>query len=208
MRGVIATGAASIPTALVEKARAIPQMEGADLVKDVTCADAYDFEPSLADTVARSELRRAAAAPRQAAAARRRLRLRHQDQHPAPPRRARLRGARVPGVDAGRRRCWPWKPDGIFLSNGPGDPAAVTYAIDNVSELVDSRRADRSASASATSCSGLALGAQDLQAEVRPPRRQSSGQAARVRRRSRSPRRTTASPSIPTRCRPTSRSRT
>jgi carbamoyl-phosphate synthase small subunit len=28
------------------------------------------------------------------------------------------------------------KPDGIFLSNGPGDPAAVTYAIDTLKELV------------------------------------------------------------------------
>ena len=30
-----------------------------------------------------------------------------------------------------------WQPDGVFLSNGPGDPAAVTYAVDNVRELVD-----------------------------------------------------------------------
>ena len=36
MRGVIATGQVD-PAELVEKARAIPQMEGADLVKDVTC---------------------------------------------------------------------------------------------------------------------------------------------------------------------------
>ena len=28
------------------------------------------------------------------------------------------------------------KPDGIFLSNGPGDPDAVTYAIDNVAKIV------------------------------------------------------------------------
>jgi len=28
------------------------------------------------------------------------------------------------------------KPDGVFLSNGPGDPAAVTYAIDAVRNLV------------------------------------------------------------------------
>ena len=28
------------------------------------------------------------------------------------------------------------KPDGVFLSNGPGDPAAVTYAIDNVKKLL------------------------------------------------------------------------
>jgi carbamoyl-phosphate synthase small subunit len=30
------------------------------------------------------------------------------------------------------------KPDGVFLSNGPGDPAAVTYAIDNTRRLVGS----------------------------------------------------------------------
>jgi carbamoyl-phosphate synthase small subunit len=28
------------------------------------------------------------------------------------------------------------KPDGIFLSNGPGDPAAVTYAIENLKQLI------------------------------------------------------------------------
>jgi len=28
------------------------------------------------------------------------------------------------------------KPDGVFLSNGPGDPAAVTYAIENTRKLV------------------------------------------------------------------------
>ena len=29
-----------------------------------------------------------------------------------------------------------WGPDGIFLSNGPGDPAIVTYAIENVRNLL------------------------------------------------------------------------
>jgi carbamoyl-phosphate synthase small subunit len=28
------------------------------------------------------------------------------------------------------------KPDGIFLSNGPGDPAPVTYAVETVKELL------------------------------------------------------------------------
>jgi len=28
------------------------------------------------------------------------------------------------------------KPDGVFLSNGPGDPAAVTYAIENIKRLL------------------------------------------------------------------------
>jgi carbamoyl-phosphate synthase small subunit len=31
------------------------------------------------------------------------------------------------------------KPDGIFVSNGPGDPAAVTYAVDTVRELLGKR---------------------------------------------------------------------
>jgi carbamoyl-phosphate synthase small subunit len=30
-------------------------------------------------------------------------------------------------------------PDGIFLSNGPGDPAAVTYAVKTVQELLGKR---------------------------------------------------------------------
>ena len=30
------------------------------------------------------------------------------------------------------------KPDGVFLSNGPGDPAAVTYAIANTRRLIES----------------------------------------------------------------------
>ncbi len=30
-----------------------------------------------------------------------------------------------------------WKPDGYFLSNGPGDPAAMQYAVDTVKEIID-----------------------------------------------------------------------
>ena len=32
------------------------------------------------------------------------------------------------------------KPDGVFLSNGPADPAAVTYAIENIRKLLDFSR--------------------------------------------------------------------
>src|ERR671920_148964 len=42
MRGIIATGQVD-PTELVEKARAIPKMEGADLVKDVTCQQPFEW---------------------------------------------------------------------------------------------------------------------------------------------------------------------
>ena len=30
-----------------------------------------------------------------------------------------------------------WKPDGYFLSNGPGDPAAMTYAVDTVKQILE-----------------------------------------------------------------------
>src|SRR5438477_9819570 len=43
MRGVIATGSALDPKALIERARSIPQMEGSDLVKDVTTDTAFDW---------------------------------------------------------------------------------------------------------------------------------------------------------------------
>ncbi len=32
------------------------------------------------------------------------------------------------------------KPDGVFLSNGPGDPAGVPYAVDTVKELISNNR--------------------------------------------------------------------
>ena len=135
MRGVIATGSVA-PAELVERARRVPHMAGSDLVKDVTTAEAYDFETSLADAVADTSFGL------------------------APPRRAK-RTLKVAAYDYGiktnilRRlaahncqvRVFPastpasevlaWEPDGIFLSNGPGDPAAVTYAVDNVKQLID-----------------------------------------------------------------------
>jgi carbamoyl-phosphate synthase small subunit len=47
-------------------------------------------------------------------------------------------GCRVTVVPANTnaRAILAFKPDGVFLSNGPGDPAAVTYAIDTIKKLV------------------------------------------------------------------------
>jgi carbamoyl-phosphate synthase small subunit len=45
------------------------------------------------------------------------------------------------------------KPDGVFLSNGPGDPEPCDYAIAAIRELLEqAAHARPSASASATSC--------------------------------------------------------
>jgi len=136
MRGIIATGAVD-PAALVEKARAIAHMEGSDLVKDVTCAEAYDFETSLADAVTEASygvppLRRAKR-PLRVAAYDYGIKLNILRRLAAHGCKVRVFPASTPASEV-----MAWQPDGIFLSNGPGDPAAVTYAIDNIKEIAKS----------------------------------------------------------------------
>jgi carbamoyl-phosphate synthase small subunit len=138
MRGVIATGDVSTGD-LVKQARAIPSMEGTDLVKEVTCEAPFQWPGDIAGM--------AAEAPRELALA---------------PQTKALRRLRVGAYDFGikwniLRRLTTYgcdvqvfpastpasdvlaaNVDGIFLSNGPGDPAAVEYAIENTRELVKS----------------------------------------------------------------------
>ena len=135
MRGVIATGAALDPQALVEKARAVPPMEGTDLVREVTCRAPYDFSLSLADAVAAASFavtpEKPASRPLKVAAYDYGIKtniLRRLVAHGC---QVRVFPAATPAAD-----LLAWEPDGIFLSNGPGDPAAVGYAIDNVKALV------------------------------------------------------------------------
>lgn len=33
-----------------------------------------------------------------------------------------------------------WNPDGFFISNGPGDPSAMPYAVENVSQMVETAK--------------------------------------------------------------------
>ncbi|MDP3719853.1 MAG: glutamine-hydrolyzing carbamoyl-phosphate synthase small subunit [Acidobacteriota bacterium] len=135
MRGIIATGSAD-PAVLVERARQVPHMEGSDLVKDVTTPEAYDFATSLADAVTDASfgvepLRRAKRTLRVAAydyGIKTNI-LRRLAAHGC---QVRVFPASTPAAEV-----MAWKPDGIFLSNGPGDPAAVTYAVDNIKELAE-----------------------------------------------------------------------
>ena len=52
------------------------------------------------------------------------------------------RGARVTVVPASfsAKKVLNMRPDGVFLSNGPGDPAACDYAIEAIGEILDSTR--------------------------------------------------------------------
>jgi carbamoyl-phosphate synthase small subunit len=138
MRGVIGTGTVD-PEALVAKARAIPRMEGADLVKDVTCDRAFAWSERASGEVEQHEF---GIAPVRRASRRitvaaydfgvkfnilRRLAEYGCDVQVFP--------ATAPASD-----LLAVNPDGIFLSNGPGDPAALGYAIDNVKTLVEAER--------------------------------------------------------------------
>ena len=59
MRGVVMTGSQLDPNALVDKARAIPKMEGSDLVKGVTTVKAFDFAADHKDDFAKTPGRKA-----------------------------------------------------------------------------------------------------------------------------------------------------
>jgi carbamoyl-phosphate synthase small subunit len=140
MRGVIATGQVD-PDELVAKARAIPKMEGSDLVRGVTCDSPYAWReraPSAGDA---DHAEFGLPTPRRAS---RRLRVAAYDFGVKWNilRRLDAYGCDVQVFPAGAPAgdLLASNPDGIFLSNGPGDPAALTYAIDNVRQLVDTDR--------------------------------------------------------------------
>jgi carbamoyl-phosphate synthase small subunit len=127
MRACLATGDWSDED-LVEKARAFPGLVGRDLVREVTCAAPYDWPPSP---------------------------------HPSPSGRgSKGEGHFVVAYDFGIKRSilkcladagcsvkvvpasttaedvLAAGPDGVFLSNGPGDPAGVPYAYGEVRKLL------------------------------------------------------------------------
>jgi carbamoyl-phosphate synthase small subunit len=134
MRGIVATGDVD-PRALVVRAQALPLMEGSDLVLGVTCERPFDWTPAVPLTG---------------------------DEFAPPPQSRPRRTLRVAAYDYGMKwnilrrfaayhcevRVFPATapasdllaagPDGVFLSNGPGDPAVLSYAIDNAKQLVDS----------------------------------------------------------------------
>ncbi len=133
-RGIISTEEAD-PAELVERARRIPSMEGADLASTVTCAAPYDVEPS---TLTMPELKGREPARR----SKRLLKVAAID---FGLKRNILRSlvasgcaVRVFPAATQAREILDFGPDGVFLSNGPGDPAAVGYAIETVRELAGS----------------------------------------------------------------------
>jgi carbamoyl-phosphate synthase small subunit len=129
-QGVLST-VESDPKVLVERAKKSIGLVGRDLVREVTCKEPYIWEnggPSLGEKpiekiagekefsvvaydfgIKRNILRRLTEA-----------------------------GCRVRVIPASTtaEEALAFKPDGVFLSNGPGDPEGVPYAVENVQRLI------------------------------------------------------------------------
>ena len=127
---------------------------------------------------------------------RRRDRLRDEAQHRAAAERARAAASRSSRRPRRPSEILARRPDGIFLSNGPGDPAALAGPIRTIERLIE-RASRSSASASATSSSASRSAATTFKLKFGHRGANHPGRGPRARAPSRSRRRTTASPSTP-----------
>jgi len=140
--GVISTADENLDE-LIAKAKASPGLIGLDLVKNVTCAEAYDWNEGMWELSGGYKKRDGSKAGRR----------RGKGSFAAPSyfvvaydfgikynilRNLAESGCRVKVVPASMQaeEVLALNPDGIFLSNGPGDPDAVPYAKDNVQKLI------------------------------------------------------------------------
>lgn len=126
MRGIISTKETN-SNALIERARSIESMEGLDLTDKVTCAARYTWErkeePFTLPQMPSKKRYKVAA-------------------YDFGIKRNILRRLADYGCDVtvfpaqtSAEEVLEFQPDGIFLSNGPGDPAATTYAISTIQKL-------------------------------------------------------------------------
>jgi len=118
------------PSSLVAKARATPSTDGRDLASVVTCSAPYDWNERFAASY--PELYPEWRGPRLRCVA-----------FDFGAKRNILRSLVHTGFDVtvvpaqtSAADVLALAPDGVFLSNGPGDPAACTYAIDAARELI------------------------------------------------------------------------
>jgi carbamoyl-phosphate synthase small subunit len=125
------------PASLLRKTREQPIMVGQDLVRQVTCREGYPWQhPSFDIFPAKKRKSRTANAKKESLPFKviafdfgiKHSILRLLADH----------GCELTVVPAttGANQILSLNPDGIFLSNGPGDPEPVTYAIDTVRQLL------------------------------------------------------------------------
>ncbi|MBK9125047.1 MAG: glutamine-hydrolyzing carbamoyl-phosphate synthase small subunit [Chloroflexi bacterium] len=132
MRAAIAHGeVAGDPQALIEMARQSPDMSGANLVDDVTCEEPYNWNQASDGSWYMGAVRNQTDGGPLIVAYD--LGIKHNILRMLTDRGLRVRvvPAQTPASEVLAQQ-----PAGVFLSNGPGDPAAVDYAIDNVRGLL------------------------------------------------------------------------
>lgn len=132
MKAAISTGGTPAE-ALLEIARAWPGLDGRDMVREVTCAEPYHWAGDAGDKwVPMVGAGLGSARPYHVVlydfGAKRNI-ARHLAAH----------GAQVTIVpaDTTAEQTLALKPDGVMLSNGPGDPAGLPYAAQAVRDLIE-----------------------------------------------------------------------
>jgi carbamoyl-phosphate synthase small subunit len=129
MKGVLSSQDLDGPS-LVRKAQESPGLEHQDLVGQVTCREPHVWQaprdPRWGTALGLADLPRLRCVAYDFGIKRNILRLLHEAGFDVTVVPARAGAAQVRGL----------RPDAVFLSNGPGDPAAATYAIASVRELI------------------------------------------------------------------------
>jgi len=131
MKGCIVAGSKIDPERAIKKARTSPGLVGMDLAKEVTTKTSYDWTEgmwSLKSKTKKNNKNRWRVVAYDFGVKRNILRILVD------------LGCEVTVVTAKSsvEYVLEQKPDGIFLSNGPGDPDACDYAIDTISKIINS----------------------------------------------------------------------
>jgi carbamoyl-phosphate synthase small subunit len=136
LKGIISTTDFNIES-LINKAKDCPGVEGVDLVKVVTCIKKYVWNDTSYAQMTNDKWQMS-----NEGVASRRIKYNVVAYDYGVKfnilRNLQLVGCKVTVVPATMpaEEVLEMKPDGIFLSNGPADPAAVTYAIENIKKLI------------------------------------------------------------------------
>ena len=132
MRGIVTTRDAD-PEALVRQAKEIPGLVGRDLVRGVTCSEPYSWVENGEESGPRPGNNFTSAQPGKYKVVAMDFGLKYNQLRILSDKGCSLQV--VPAVTSAAD-ILAMAPDGIFLSNGPGDPAAVEGVVETVRELL------------------------------------------------------------------------
>lgn len=129
LRGFICTSGKVSPEEGVEKAKAWAGLDGIDMVETVTCKEKYEFSDGFLGEFGM---------PKELPAADLKLVVYDFGVKRNILRNLRMQGFRVTVVPAytPAEDVLAMNPDGVFFSNGPGDPAGVKGAMDNAKKIL------------------------------------------------------------------------